>query len=302
MPEYGQTWEDWLASERRKEAAWRREATAAANMCGPQQDDRSKMDSRRKHLALVEGMLTRLHFGDGSYKIRFDGVTEERGYFDPYKRERGQDWPLHAETMVGARRLAKVRELIDEVAGNVRGDFIECGIWRGGVCILAATWDQLFDDGMHVVGFDSFEGLPAAGFYQQDDPDDPHHKVDVFRVDEGDVRRNFSKYGVHPRQYSLIKGWFRDTIPPWVQQRNRDTNGWPGIRILRVDGDMYEGTMDPLKHLGPLVNSGGYVIIDDYGDVRECRRAVHDFMDGYYGREQPELIEFDHTCVYWRQP
>ena len=49
------------------------------------------------------------------------------------------------------------------------------------------------------------------------------------------------------------------------------------IAILRLDGDMYESTSVVLEHLHPKVSQGGIVIIDDYGMLPECNRAVEDY-------------------------
>lgn len=291
---------DWVWVPSGPGVPW--EPPPGTTLSAPSQDRSTtgeSMDSRRQHLDLAERMLTRTGFNDGAYKIDFSGGTPEiRETFDPYKRERGKDWPLYAETMVGARRLEFVKNTLFQLAQDgVRGDFVECGIWRGGVAILAALWEQLFDDGMHVYGLDSFEGLPAPT-YAEDDPDDPHHKVNIFSVPKDIVEDNFTKYGVHPRQYTLIQGWFRDTCPKLARELRARVSG---IRLLRIDGDMYEGTIDPLKNLYEWVAPGGYVIVDDYGDVRECRKAVDDFRNACF-EPMSDLVEFDHTCVYWRKP
>ena len=41
---------------------------------------------------------------------------------------------------------------------------------------------------------------------------------------------------------------------------------------------MYESTMDGLTNLYDAVVEGGFVIIDDYGALASCRKAVHDFL------------------------
>jgi len=57
--------------------------------------------------------------------------------FDAEAREWGKDWPSEAETMVGLKRLENVQFCVEDVLKNgVAGDFVETGVWRGGVCIL----------------------------------------------------------------------------------------------------------------------------------------------------------------------
>ncbi len=40
---------------------------------------------------------------------------------------------------------------------------------------------------------------------------------------------------------------------------------------------MYESTMKALEHLYDKVSDGGFVIVDDYGALPNCRAAVEDF-------------------------
>ncbi len=54
-----------------------------------------------------------------------------------------------------------------------------------------------------------------------------------------------------------------------------------------------------LQSLYPGLNVGGHVIVDDYGALEECRRAVDEFRDRH-GIEEP-LEQVDWTCVAWRR-
>jgi hypothetical protein len=49
------------------------------------------------------------------------------------------------------------------------------------------------------------------------------------------------------------------------------------LAVLRLDGDLYESTMDGLANLYPRVSPGGFVIVNDYGNVEACRAAVLDY-------------------------
>ena len=62
---------------------------------------------------------------------------------------------------------------------------------------------------------------------------------------------------------------------------------------------MYESTMDALTNLYDRLTPGGYAIIDDYGALNSCRRAVHDFL-GQRGLS-PEITPVDSSCVWWRK-
>ncbi|CAF4644518.1 unnamed protein product [Rotaria socialis] len=98
--------------------------------------------------------------------------TRERAYssdsqarpMDIGQRIKGLDWPLTGITMVGQRRLINIEWAIRFVIANdVMGDFIECGVWRGGSSVFArAILKALDNNDRHVWLADSFQGLPKA--------------------------------------------------------------------------------------------------------------------------------------------
>src|SRR6202041_679889 len=104
------------------------------------------------------------------------------------------------------------------------------------------------------------------------------------------VKENFSVYGLGGPNVHYLKGWFKDTLP-----------GAPGsqIALLRMDGDLYESTMDILVNVYDKVVPGGVVIVDDYGAVEACRRAVDAFFAAR-GLPSPQLEKIDWTGVWFR--
>jgi len=68
---------------------------------------------------------------------------------------------------------------------------------------------------------------------------------------------------------------------------------------LRLDGDLYESTMDALISLYPKLSIGGFLIIDDYGHFPACRKAVDDFRKKY--RVKEEIIKIDNTGIFWEK-
>ena len=71
------------------------------------------------------------------------------------------------------------------------------------------------------------------------------------------------------------------------------------LAVLRLDGDLYESTMDALVSLYPKVEAGGYIIIDDYNDIAACRQAVTDYRSAH--RITEDIVNVDWTGVYWRK-
>ena len=212
---------------------------------------------------------------------------------DLERRAEGRDWPADAETMIGLRRLDNlhycIRQVIQE---NVPGDFIETGVWRGGACIfMRAALKAYGDTERRVWVADSFEGLPKPdGRYEQDKGDRHWRKSDVLGVSLEQVKANFSRYGLLDEQVQFLKGWFKETLPTAPAEK---------LAILRLDGDMYASTMDSLTNLYHRVAEGGYVIIDDYGEIKSCRQAVDDFRKSE-GIAAP-VIAIDQGGVYWQK-
>ncbi|MEX2106800.1 MAG: TylF/MycF/NovP-related O-methyltransferase [Solirubrobacterales bacterium] len=123
------------------------------------------------------------------------------------------------------------------------------------------------------------------------DAGDPHHKFDFLAVPEEDVRSAFERYGLMDERVRFLRGWFSDTLPPLLGK-----NRWS---LLRLDGDMYESTIVALESLYPDLSPGGFVIIDDYGAIPQCRQAVDDFRR-VNGIDEP-MEQIDWTGFAWRR-
>lgn len=213
--------------------------------------------------------------------------------FDSEIRREGKDWPVLADTMIGLKRLDNLQQSIESVLRDgIPGDFIETGVWRGGATIFMRAVLKAYGVTDRTVWVaDSFEGLPPPDTdnYPQD-ADDTHHTLQALQVSMEDVQANFSKYGLLDDKVRFLKGWFKDTLPTASIER---------LSIIRLDGDMYESTMDGLKNLYPKLSVGGYVIVDDYGYWDACRRAVHNYRDANDITEP--IHKVDWTGVYWRR-
>jgi O-methyltransferase len=208
-------------------------------------------------------------------------------------REEGRDRPASGETMVGLRRLSSLRACVTQVVREgVPGDLLEAGTWRGGSAILMrAVVEALGDRERTVWVADSFRGVP------QPDPErypadagDTHWTLEDLAVPLEQVKANFAKYGLLDERVRFLEGWFKDTLPGAPIER---------LAVLRVDGDLYESTLDTLRPLYPKVSPGGFVIVDDYGCVPACKLAVDEFRAEH--GITAALQEIDWTGVLWRK-
>jgi hypothetical protein len=248
------------------------------------------MDARALYLDLMKRALTNVIYADPRVAAGGDGVLD----FDPALREVGQDWPRTAHTMVGRKRLDNLQQSVETVLfENVPGDLIETGVWRGGCTVLMRAILKAYGDTTRTVWVaDSFEGLPAPDPDRfPADRDDTHHAVDFLRVGENEVRETFRRYGLLDGQVRFLKGWFKDTLPSAPIER---------LAVLRVDGDMYESTLQALSALYPRLSPGGFAIVDDYGAIPACREATDDYRRAQ--RIETPLTRIDWTGVCWRRP
>lgn len=209
------------------------------------------------------------------------------------KRMEGLDWPLDAETMIGIKRIENVEYCVKEIlSNNIEGDFIETGVWRGGTCIFMRGLLKAFEDTDRKVWVaDSFQGLPMPNktLYPHDTGDILYTYNDLM-ISEEDVISNFKKYNLLDNQVIFLKGWFKDTIPTAPIKK---------LSLLRLDGDMYESTIDVLIYLYPKLSKGGFCIVDDWGAIPACRKAVEDYW--LVNNLKEDIIDIDWTGVYWEK-
>jgi hypothetical protein len=155
----------------------------------------------------------------------------------------------------------------DTIERGIEGDFIETGVWAGGACILAKSIYNEISPDRKVYVADSFEGLPKPdGTFPQDNGD-THYLDPMLSVSLEKVTENFNKFGLVDKNLIFVKGWFKDTIPNLKVDK---------LSILRLDGDMYESTIQVLDGLYDKLSVGGYLIIDDFYH-NNCAEAIHDF-------------------------
>jgi hypothetical protein len=211
--------------------------------------------------------------------------------YNPNARELGLDWPCFGYTMIGLRRLDNLQFCIEDVLRrNVPGDLIETGVWRGGsVIFMRAVLKRHEVKDRLVWAADSFEGMPVPdGDTYPDDKGADLSDFALLKAPLEQVRASFARFGLLDDQVRFLKGWFRDTLPEAPIER---------LAILRLDGDLYESTMDALRVLYPRVSPGGYVIVDDY-NWPTCRKAVTDYRLAHGIVD--EIKEIDGAAIYWQ--
>ena len=197
-----------------------------------------------------------------------------------------------SHSMIGRKRLLNIEQCLDRVReDNIPGDLIETGVWRGGATVLMRGYLAIY--GMHgrnVWVADSFEGLPAPSHPADAGLDFSASVAPILAVSLEQVRAVFERYGLLDDQVKFVKGWFKDTLSNAPIEK---------LALLRLDGDLYESTMDSITPLYDKVVAGGFVLVDDYGDFEPCRRAIDEFRAARGIRDPIEKIDW--AGVYWRK-
>jgi len=274
---------------------------------------KARDDVREIYLDLLKNSLTRYIFDDGYLPLHlrthgkvkgvlyksiekilnpFNLELVKHNQFDPELRSVGKDWPATAETMIGLTRLDNIQYCMEEVLKkNIKGDFIETGAWRGGATIFMRGILRAYSvKNRKVWVADSFKGLPQTSSESHNqDIEDRLWAYPQLSISLREVKRNFSKYDLLDNQVKFLEGWFKDTLPV-APIKN--------LALIRLDGDMYESTMDSLNVLYPKLSIGGYIIVDDYC-LPQCREAIKDFRSKM--KIKSKIRRIDWSSIYWQR-
>eukprot|EP01113_Clastostelium_recurvatum_P037223 TRINITY_DN5412_c0_g1_i1.p1 TRINITY_DN5412_c0_g1~~TRINITY_DN5412_c0_g1_i1.p1 ORF type:complete len:319 (-),score=60.82 TRINITY_DN5412_c0_g1_i1:9-965(-) len=210
---------------------------------------------------------------NNNYRRRiFDGLAEPSLIIRKYIWEQVM---IDLPTVVSKQRLALTMEIAYTVLSrNIPGDFVECGVYQGGASILMVRalqqWERVssYDNiRRKFYAFDSFEGMPEPTRPDLADPSFKGEKGE-FKAGQDVFEYYMDLFKTKDERVIIVKGWFADTLP------RTNINH---ISFLRLDGDLYESTLDALTHLYSRVSQGGIVYIDDYASRVGCATAVHEF-------------------------
>jgi hypothetical protein len=180
---------------------------------------------------------------------------------------------------------------------KIKGDFVECGVWRGGNLILMQKMlNRLKNQKIKIYGYDTFTGLTMPSIV-----DRPYHgrfsSLDRWKKRKRKKHVNWCYAGIDlvkqnilstvpsKNNIKLIEGKVEDTLLKKSQLPKK-------IALLRLDTDWYKSTKTELEILYPLLSKGGVLIIDDYGHWKGARKAV----DEYFKNDKVFMHRIDYSC------
>ena len=200
-------------------------------------------------------------------------------------------------TMTSAQNMFALYSAVKFIAETgIGGDIVECGVWRGGSCMIAALTLQSVEKNNRrkIWLYDTFSGMPeptAADqpigvgrsairqsplkIWRKERVDDERSNWCYASLD--DVRQNLRGTGYPEDRIVFVEGKVEQTL----SVRRPDA-----IACLRLDTDWYESTYHELTHLYPLLAPGGILLLDDYGFWEGQKKAV----DRYFGEHGIKLF------------
>lgn len=188
-----------------------------------------------------------------------------------------------AYTLIHVERMYSLYKAVQYVVKKgVPGDFVECGVWKGGASMMMAmTLKKMGDTGRTLYLYDTYAGMakPTAedkatmpGARAVDDIWEQNQKGDHNEWCYGPldgVKAAMARTGYPADKIVYVKGMVEDTIPKTV----------PGkIALLRLDTDWYSSTKHEMEHLYPLLVRDGILILDDYGYWAGARKAADEYL------------------------
>ncbi len=193
-------------------------------------------------------------------------------------------------TLTSVQRMYSLYMSVEYVIKTkIPGDFVECGVWKGGSCMLIAlTLLKMGETHKKIYLYDTYEGMAepsskdintvgdrVANEIWRDSQDKAHNKWCYSPIEE--VKENLISTGYPSENLILVKGKVENTIPDIIPEK---------ISLLRLDTDFFESTYHEFVHLFPRLVSSGVIIIDDYGDWKGCREAT----DKYFNENDIKIL------------
>lgn len=194
-----------------------------------------------------------------------------------------------------ARLVNTALTVIHVIQKNTQGDYVECGVFKGGQGILAAgIFINRRQNDRKVFLFDTYSGAPKPGIYDSriSNGELARHKWaetngNWMNAGLREVKSNFAQLGVSMDNVRFVKGDVRETL--------YEKENIPGrISVLRLDTNQYDSVKVEMDRLYPILSKGGILVINDYGFWAGTKKAVDEyFMFNHDGLEAPFFIAVD---------
>ncbi|HEY0406140.1 MAG TPA: TylF/MycF/NovP-related O-methyltransferase [Pyrinomonadaceae bacterium] len=198
-------------------------------------------------------------------------------------------------TMTSVERIVSLVQATKYVTENkIRGDIVECGVWKSGsMMVVAYTLQRLGDTSRKLYLYDTFAGMPEPTprdkRYDGESADSLLSEMEKNTglwcyASKDEVAANLQSTGYPDENVILIEGKVEETIPQTLPD---------SISLLRLDTDWYESTKHELTYLYPRLSRSGVLIIDDYGYWQGAKEATDEYFSQL--KMKPLLQRIDYT-------
>lgn len=189
---------------------------------------------------------------------------------------------VNGYTMTSPERLnALINAVKYTVNNSLKGDIVECGVWRGGSMLaVAKTLCELncFDYDLYL--YDTYKGMPAPTKHDvRMSGMQAIRKFEDLKIDQDssdwcnanleDVKKTLEKASYPLDKIKFMEGKVQNTLKE---------NSHDQISILRLDTDWYESTKHEIEVSFPRLVDKGVLIIDDYGTWKGSKKAIDDYF------------------------
>ena len=133
---------------------------------------------------------------------------------------------------------------------SLPGDYVECGVNRGGMALTVIEYAQLFNANKDFFLYDTFDGIHSS--LLTDDEKDFGVQPDRYEECYAAVCNTFRKYP----NVKIVRG----EVPTTLHQRSPDK-----VAFLSIDMNCVVPEIEALQFFWDKVVPGGIIILDDYG-------------------------------------
>jgi len=249
------------------------------------------------HRAAYKFGLQVSRVSSGAARLPVEATLEDAALIDSLK-------PF---TMTSSERLWSLINAVRHVVDNrIPGDFVECGVWRGGsVMAMAAELSSLGIQERRIWLYDTFSGMtaPTSVDIEAGTGVSAAAMLESTVVADGDnvwcvagledVTANVRSTGYPMENFTFVEGDVAQTLQQVCPEK---------ISLLRLDTDWYESTRVELEVLYPRLSVGGVCIFDDYGHWQGARKAVDEYFEKLGHRPYMHPIDYSGRVLIKSQP
>ena len=165
------------------------------------------------------------------------------------------------------RSMEAALRLVGESARTTSSGYLEFGVYVGTsmACMYRAA-SALGADGLRLVGFDSFQGMPAG---EDRDPVWTWQPGQLYS-DMDLTRANLKRLGVPTTRVELVPGWFEESLTDATRERL----GVDHAAVIMFDCILASSTRAGLDFCTPLIKGRSVIFFDDWSAVDLADRGL----------------------------